>query len=46
MGIGVDAIGVGDVVPSVIRVGVVGKQLSFQLLNLDSFNVNQTQVSE
>jgi hypothetical protein len=51
MGIGVGAMGVGGVVPSEVGVEVVSsllpltrKQLSFQLLNLDSFKfkVNQT----
>jgi hypothetical protein len=52
MGIGVGAVGLGGVVPTAVGAGVVGslfpvtwKQLSFQLLSLDSFNVNQTQVS-
>jgi hypothetical protein len=45
-------IGIGGVDPIVVGVGVVAsllpvtwKQLSFQLLNLVSFNVNQTRVS-
>jgi hypothetical protein len=43
--------GAGGLVPSVVGVGVVAsllpvtwKRLSFQLLNLDSFKVNQTKV--
>jgi hypothetical protein len=49
MVIGVGAMGVGGVVPSVAGVGVfvtssMGAIEFLQLLNLDSLNVNQTQV--
>jgi hypothetical protein len=54
MGIEVGAMGVGGVDPIVVGVGVgvvasllpvTWKRLSFQLLNYDSFKVNQTRVS-